>query len=154
MSDLNQVTLTGRLGRDPENRAAGAGTIWKFSVGVAESKKDGNEWVNETKWIEVEAWGDKRTGAPPCEARKGSAVFVSGKLDPQSWEDRVTKEKKYKTVVKASVIRTLEQPSRGDNRERAHHPEQGRPGNADRRTASGPQGSNGPPAGWDDIPDF
>ena len=101
MRSLNKVQLIGRLGKDPEiQRFENGGILAKFPLATSESYKDktGN-LVEQTEWHNVVAW---RRLAEIAESyiRKGSAVYVEGKIRTRSWEDQ-NGNKKYMTEIVA-----------------------------------------------------
>ena len=97
---LNKVLLIGNLGRDPEVRATPNGSkVATFSVACSESWKDQSGQKQErTELVTVVAW---RAQAEIAEKylRKGSKVYVEGKLQTRSWEDRNGGGKRYATEV-------------------------------------------------------
>lgn len=107
MASLNKVILIGNLGRDPEVRMAGESKVANFSIAVTEKFKgrDGN-MSERTEWVNIVFWGRQ---AEICEQyiRKGSAIYVEGKLETRSWDDKSTGEKKYKTEVRGIVMQML-----------------------------------------------
>lgn len=100
----NQVVIQGRLGRDPEVRAAGGSKVANFSVAVDDSYKDKNGTKQQkTHWVRVNAWGVSADIAG--ELRKGDECVVVGSLEVRSWEDK-DKQKRETMEVKAfRVIR-------------------------------------------------
>lgn len=90
MASVNKVILLGRLGKDPELRYTQSGTpVAKFSLATEEvfKGKDGGETTKKTEWHNIVAW---RRIAEICGEylRKGSQVYVEGKLQTRKWEDR------------------------------------------------------------------
>ena len=80
---MNTITITGKLGKDPEQRFTPAGVpIAKFSVATNRPTKE-----RETDWFECEVW---RQGAEYVSkyAKKGSTVAVNGRMENDKWEDR------------------------------------------------------------------
>lgn len=106
MPALNKVQLIGRLGRDPESRYTPTGKkVAQFSVAVSSRWKgrDG-EMQESTEWVNVEAW--ERLGETCQEyLKKGSLVYVEGRLKTDKYEDRG--ETKYFTKVVAQVVQFL-----------------------------------------------
>ena len=88
MANLNKVLLIGRLTRDPETRATGGGTsVCSFGLAVNRTytKRDSSEKVEETCFVDVEAWG--RTAETISRyMRKGRQIFIEGRLKFDSWE--------------------------------------------------------------------
>lgn len=107
MSDIIQITMTGRAGRDPELRYSQSGTaIAKFSIaatsGFGQSKK--------TIWKNVVVFG-KRAEAIPKMVAKGLRVAVTGSLELEEWKDKKTGEAKSMEVVKATEVVPIDWPS-------------------------------------------
>lgn len=106
---LNKVMIIGNLGRDPEMRFAPSGqAITNFSVAVTRSWKNSEgQQQDETEWFNIEAWG--RLAEISNEyLSKGRKAYVEGRLRTDSWEDKNTGEKKYRTKVVATEIQFLE----------------------------------------------
>ena len=101
MANLNKVMLIGRLTRDPETRrTAGGNSVTNFGLAVNRTyrKKDSDEKVEETTFVDVEAWGT----AGETFARymkKGSAAYVEGRLKMDSWEKDGQKRTKLLIVM-------------------------------------------------------
>jgi len=104
---INKCTFIGNLGKDPETRMAGETKVSNFSLAVTEKFKgrDGN-MTEKTEWINVVFWGRQ---SEICEQylKKGSQVYVEGKLETRSWDDKTTGEKKYRTEVRGLVLQML-----------------------------------------------
>jgi single-strand DNA-binding protein len=117
---LNKVQIIGNLGKDPETKYTQGGTaVSNFSVATSSSYKDkGGDWQEKTEWVNITAWGKL---AEVCEKyiHKGSKVYVEGRLETQSWNDKQSGEKKYKTVVVAGELIMLDGKSgNGESPER------------------------------------
>jgi single-strand DNA-binding protein len=110
---VNKVILIGRLGKDPDMRYAPSGTaIANFNMATNQSTKDkdGN-FTDHTDWHRVVAFG--RTAEVAGEYLvKGKLVYIEGRLQTRSWEDK-NGQKKYTTEVICSNMQLL--GSRGDN---------------------------------------
>ncbi|MBI4746325.1 MAG: single-stranded DNA-binding protein [Deltaproteobacteria bacterium] len=99
MSGVNKVILVGRLGADPEVRYTAGGTaVAKFNLATSETWKDKDGSKQEkTEWHRVVAFG--KLGETCGEyLSKGKQVYVEGKLQTRSWEDKEG-NKKYTTEV-------------------------------------------------------
>lgn len=109
MASLNKIMIIGRLGQDPEVKNTNSGdSVGKFSVAVSEQWKDKQGQKQEkTEWINVQVWG-KLAELAGQYLKKGSSVYVEGKLETSSWEDKETGQRKYKTEVKAHGIQFLD----------------------------------------------
>ncbi len=97
---VNKVILLGHLGKDPEVKYTPSGTaVAKFSIATNERYKDkeGN-WQDRTEWHNLVAW--QRTAEIAGEyLKKGRQVYIEGHLRTDSWEDKNTHEKKYRTEI-------------------------------------------------------
>lgn len=107
MSALNKVMLIGNMGRDPEVRVTSSGSkVATCSLAVTEKfkDKDGQQKEN-TEWCNLVFW---RRQAQILEqyCRKGSSLYVEGKLQTQSWDDP-NGQKKYKTEIVVSNFQIL-----------------------------------------------
>lgn len=98
MAAVNKVILVGNLGRDPELRRTQTGSaVTNFSMATTEKfkGKDGQQ-KEETEWHNIVAW-NRQAEVMAQYLKKGSTVYVEGKLRTRSWEDNGVK--KYKTEV-------------------------------------------------------
>lgn len=97
---LNKVMLIGNLGSDPEVRNTPNGaTVANFRLACTESWKDQSGQKQErTEWVTVVAWRQQAELAKRF-LRKGSRVYVEGKLQTRQWEDRNGGGKRYATEV-------------------------------------------------------
>ncbi|HZI57480.1 MAG TPA: single-stranded DNA-binding protein [Verrucomicrobiae bacterium] len=102
---VNKVILVGNLGKDPEVKYTPSGTpVAKFSLATNERYKDkGGEWQDRTEWHNIVAW--QRLAEIVGEyVKKGSKIYIEGRLQTSSWEDKQSGEKKYRTEVVASDL--------------------------------------------------
>ena len=106
MPALNRVQLIGNLGKDPESKFTPTGKkVCHFSVGVNQRWKTGGETKEYTDWFNIEAWG--RLGEVAQQyLKKGSLVFVEGRLKTDKYEDKG--ETKYYTKVVALSLQFLD----------------------------------------------
>jgi single-strand DNA-binding protein len=97
---VNKVILIGNLGKDPEVKYTQTGmAVARFSVATADRVKDkeGN-WQERTEWHNLVAF--QRTAEIAGEyLKKGSKVYIEGRLHSDSWDDKETGQKKYKTEI-------------------------------------------------------
>ncbi len=100
---FNQVILVGNIGRDAETRQAGNAKVTQFSVATSHRFKQGEEWKEETNWTNVVAWNQERVAEFLV---KGKQVFVRGRLQTRSYDDKEGK-KVYATEVIAEEITLL-----------------------------------------------
>ena len=111
---LNQVTLIGNLGADPEVKGGAGGTVVvKLRVATAESYKDKNgEWKERTEWHPVVGFGRGAEAAAKL-LTKGARVAIEGRLTHRTYEK--DGQKRYSTEVVANRIILCERkdPARG-----------------------------------------
>ena len=86
---LNSISFTGYLGGDPRLHTFDNGDeVANLSVAIARQKKQDGEWVDDTIWVDVKAFG-KQAAAIGEYLHKGSFVAVTGELaQPRQWDDK------------------------------------------------------------------
>jgi len=102
---VNKVILIGNLGKDPEVKYTPQGTpVAKLTLATNERYKDkSGEWQDRTEWHNVVLW--QRLAEIAGEyLKKGSKVYIEGRLQTRSWEDKQTNQKKYMTEVVANDL--------------------------------------------------
>lgn len=111
---INKAILIGRLGRDPEVRALPSGTtVTEFSIATDEKFTDRNgERQERTEWHNIQAWA-KLGEICGQYLRKGSLVYIEGTIQTDSWEDKESGKKMYKTRINARQMQMLD--SKGSN---------------------------------------
>lgn len=101
---MNEIYLIGRSGADAELRYTANGTaVLNLSVAVSEKKGDGYE----TSWFKVSAYS-KTAETMAQKIKKGSEVFVKGKLVSRSWDDKTTGQKRTSVEVLAQWLRVID----------------------------------------------
>lgn len=101
MANFNKVLLMGNLTRDPEMRYTQSGTaVAKMGLAVNRRyrNKSSNEWVEETTFVDVEAWGSQAETINQY-MRKGRPIFIEGRLRLDSWEGRDGQKRNKLMVV-------------------------------------------------------
>jgi single-strand DNA-binding protein len=104
---VNKVILIGHLGADPETRAMPSGTtVANIRMATTESFKDkSGEWQERTEWHNVVLFG--RMGEVAGEyLRKGSQVYVEGRLRTRKWQDKQGNDR-YTTEIVANDMQML-----------------------------------------------
>lgn len=112
MAAVNKVLLSGRLTRDPELRYTPSGTaVSSFAVASSRSYKgqDG-EWKQSVAFVNVVVWGKLAVLANEY-LKKGSAVFVEGRLNSRSWETEEG-QKRSALEVRAERVQFLDRIAR------------------------------------------
>jgi single-strand DNA-binding protein len=107
--DLNKVMLIGRLGADPEMKVIPSGsTVVNFNLATGDSYKDkttGNT-VDKTEWHRVVVW-DKLAEICKQYLKKGSQVYVEGRMQTRNWDDKETGKKNYITEIVCTDMQML-----------------------------------------------
>jgi len=97
---VNKVFLLGNVGKDPEIRTtAGGMTVASFTLATADRAKDAQgNWADKTEWHNLVAF--QRTAEIIRDyVKKGTQIFVEGKIQTRSWDDKESGQKKYRTEV-------------------------------------------------------
>ncbi|MDA7492706.1 single-stranded DNA-binding protein [bacterium] len=96
---MNRTFLVGNLTRDIELRHTPQGTaVCDIGLAVNERRKSGDEWVDETTFVDVTLWGRNAEVADEY-TRKGSSVMIEGRLKLETWEHEGQKRSKLKVVA-------------------------------------------------------
>jgi single-strand DNA-binding protein len=105
---VNKVMLLGNVGKDPEIRTtAGGMTVASFSLATADRAKDAQgNWADKTEWHNLVCF--QRTAEVVRDyVKKGTQLFVEGKIQTRSWDDKTSGEKKYKTEILVNELTLL-----------------------------------------------
>lgn len=111
---VNKVILIGNLGKDPEVKYTPSGTpVAKLTLATNERYKDKDgQWQDRTEWHNVVLW--QRLAEIAGEyLKKGGKVYIEGRLQTRSWEDKQTNQKRYMTEVVANDLVLLGGRSEG-----------------------------------------
>jgi single-strand DNA-binding protein len=95
---VNKVTLLGHLGKDAETKFTPSGTaVTNFTLATSRRWKDqqSGEWKEETEWHRVVMWRSENVSSYLL---KGKQVYIEGRLQTRSWEDK-DGQKRYTTEV-------------------------------------------------------
>lgn len=100
MANFNKVILAGNLTRDIELRETpGGASVADAGLAVNDRRKQGDEWVDETSFVDLTLWGKTAENAAEY-LSKGSPVLVEGRLKQDSWQNEAgEKRTKLKVVV-------------------------------------------------------
>lgn len=113
MASINKAILIGHVGRDPEVRYVGASgnsdsKVATFSLATTERYTDrNNQRQEQTEWHSIVCWRGLADLAEKY-IRKGSQLYVEGKLQTRSWEDDKG-VRRYSTDIVASTVQMLGQ---------------------------------------------
>jgi single-strand DNA-binding protein len=104
---LNKVMLIGNVGKDPEIRHLESGTaVANLVLATSERYKDKNgEQQEQTEWHNVVLWRGLADIAERF-VRKGSQIYIEGKIRSRSWEDQ-SGQKRYTTEIVADTMQLL-----------------------------------------------
>ena len=107
MASVNKVIIIGNLGRDPETRyMPDGGAITNISVATTDKWKDKNgEMQEKTEWHRVAFFGKLAEIAGEY-LKKGSQVYVEGRLQTRKWQDKDGQDK-YTTEIVANAMQML-----------------------------------------------
>lgn len=109
---MNQATLTGNLGQDPEGRSTAGGTfVSNFSLATSRRVKKGEQWEDETEWHRCVAFGAMAENLVKYQ-RKGMKLLVQGRLQTRKWQDKDGVERSTTEIV-ADIIEWLSPPKEG-----------------------------------------
>ena len=105
---VNKVILVGNVGKDPEFRTSPSGTaVAKFTLATTDRAKDpqGN-WTDKTEWHNLIMF--QRTAEIARDyVKKGSQIYVEGKIQTSSWDDKESGQKKYRTEILVNDMQLL-----------------------------------------------
>jgi single-strand DNA-binding protein len=148
---VNKVILVGNLGRDPETRYMPSGSaVTNLRVATSEQWKDKTSGENQerTEWHSVAMFGRLAEIAAEY-LRKGSKVYIEGKLRTRKWQDKTDGKDRYTTEIIADEMQMLDSKGGG-----ASAPASEAPRRQSSAVAEADTGGGGPPSGDfdDDIP--
>ena len=100
MKSVNKVILVGNLGKDPEIKYTPQGKpVAKFSLATNERYKDKDgQWQDRTEWHNIVLW-ERLAEIAGEYLKKGSKVYIEGRIRTDSWDDKQTGQKKYMTNI-------------------------------------------------------
>ena len=152
MASVNKVILVGNLGKDPEVRYMPSGdAITNITMDTTDSWKDKNgEKQEKTEWHRVAFFGKLAEIAGEY-LKKGSQVYVEGRLQTRKWQDKEGQDR-YTTEIVADRMQMLGSRSGGGNYEVQDKapPGEGR----ESSSSSGPSSSKPPAKKGGDFADF
>jgi len=148
---VNKVILVGNLGRDPETRYMPSGSaVTNLRLATSEQWKDKTTGENQerTEWHSVAMFGRLAEIAAEY-LRKGSKVYIEGKLRTRKWQDKTDGKDRYTTEIIADEMQMLDSKGSG-----AGTPASEAPRRQSSAVADADTGGGGPPSGDfdDDIP--
>jgi single-strand DNA-binding protein len=113
---INKAIIVGTLGKDPEIKQVGSGSVCKFSVATSESwtDKQTGEKRENTEWHQIIIWGRLAEIAAQY-LTKGSRVYLEGKIQTRKWQGQDGQDR-YTTEIVANEMQMLGDSNRsGDS---------------------------------------
>ncbi len=105
---VNKVFLLGNVGKDPEIRSTPSGVmVATFGLATSDRYQDAQgNWQDRTEWHNLKAF--KRNAEVVRDyVKKGSKLFVEGKITTNSWDDKESGQKRYRTEIVVFEISLL-----------------------------------------------
>ena len=140
---VNKVILLGNVGKDPEIRSTGGGAmVANFTLATSDRFQDAQgNWQDRTEWHNLVAF--KRTAEIVRDyVKKGSKLYIEGKIQTRSWDDKESGQKKYRTEIIVNDLSLLSGREDGGTGSGGYSRTSTNSGNYDQRPA---------PAAHDDI---
>lgn len=111
---VNKVILVGNVGRDPEMRALPSGQpVASLSLATSRRFKDRDgQRQEQTEWHNLVAFG-KTAETIGQYVTKGKQLFIEGRIQTRSWDDKNTGEKKYRTEIVVEFVTFLGKAAEG-----------------------------------------
>jgi single-strand DNA-binding protein len=97
---VNKVFLLGNVGKDPEIRSTPSGVmVANLTLATSDRQKDAQgNWQDRTEWHNLKAFN--RTAEIVRDyVKKGSKLYIEGKITTNSWDDKESGQKRYKTEI-------------------------------------------------------
>ena len=113
---VNKVILLGNVGKDPEIRSTGGGTmVANFTLATTDRQKDAQgNWQDRTEWHNLVAF-TRLAEIVRDYVKKGSKLYVEGKIQTRSWDDKETGAKRYRTEIIVNDLSLLSGRDEGSN---------------------------------------
>jgi single-strand DNA-binding protein len=136
---VNKVTLLGNVGKDPEIRStAGGNMVANLTLATSDNQKDAQgAWQERTEWHNLVAF--KRTAEIVRDyVKKGSKLYIEGKITTRSWDDKESGQKRYKTEILVNELVLLSGREEGGSSSGGYSRQQtGGSASMDQRPAAG-----------------
>ena len=113
---VNKVTLLGNVGKDPEIRSTAGGTmVANLTLATSDRQKDAQgNWQDRTEWHNLVAF-TRLAEIVRDYVKKGSKLYIEGKIQTRSWDDKTSGEKKYRTEIIVNDISLLSGRGEGES---------------------------------------
>lgn len=105
---MNKAFLLGHVGKDPEIRSTASGMlVASVSLATSDRQKDNQgNWTDSTEWHNLVAFS-RRAEIIRDYVHKGTQLFVEGKIQTRSWDDKDSGQRKYRTEVLVNELTLL-----------------------------------------------
>lgn len=113
---INKAILVGNVGKDPEIKfAANGNAVASFSLATSDRTKDqAGNWVDRTEWHNIVAF--QRTAEIIRDyVKKGSKLYIEGRIQTRSWDDQSSGQKKYRTEIVVNDLVLLSGRGEGES---------------------------------------
>lgn len=113
---INKAILVGNVGKDPEIKfAANGNAVASFSLATSDRTKDqSGNWVDRTEWHNLVAF--QRTAEIIRDyVKKGSKLYIEGRIQTRSWDDQASGQKKYRTEIVVNDLVLLSGRGEGES---------------------------------------
>jgi single-strand DNA-binding protein len=151
---INKVILVGNLGQDPEKRAMPNGkSVTNLRIATSDSWRDKvtGEQKEQTEWHSV-VFYDRLADVAAEYLRKGSKVYVEGKLRTRKWQDKATGADRYSTEILGNEMQMLDSRGSGGGGDGGGYSRPSRPAPAPAHNDYGSSSSHSDFPPDDDIP--
>ncbi|HEY3707702.1 MAG TPA: single-stranded DNA-binding protein [Terracidiphilus sp.] len=150
---VNKVILLGNVGKDPEIRSTGGGTmVASFTLATSDRYQDAQgNWQDKTEWHNLKAF--KRTAEIVRDyVKKGTKLYVEGKITTNSWDDKESGQKRYRTEIIVNDLSLLSGRDDSGGGSSGGYSRQSNTTSFDQRPAAGPDEFAQTEISDDDIP--
>ncbi len=105
---VNKVILLGNVGKDPEIRSTAGGTmVANFTLATSDRQKDAQgNWQDRTEWHNLVAF-TRLAEIVRDYVKKGTKLYVEGKIQTRSWDDKESGQKRYRTEIVVNDLSLL-----------------------------------------------
>lgn len=135
---VNKVILLGNVGKDPEIRSTAGGTmVASLTLATSDRQKDAQgNWQERTEWHNLKAFN--RTAEIIRDyVKKGSKLYVEGKITTNSWDDKESGQKRYRTEILVNDLSLLSGRDEGSGSSGGYSRQSSASSNVDQRPPAG-----------------
>jgi len=113
---INKATLIGNVGKDPEVKFLPSGSaVANFTLATSERFKDkSGEFQERTEWHNLVAY-QRLAEIVRDYVKKGSKLYIEGRIQTRSWDDKDTQQKRYRTEIVVNDLVLLSGRGEGES---------------------------------------